>query len=65
MHDELVATGRALLIAPLPNRGLQPGHIDAIEASSPEQPVPDTGNADGPDALEIARRLLGDTALGA
>jgi hypothetical protein len=32
VHDELVSTGRALLIAPLPDRGLQPEHLDAIEA---------------------------------
>ncbi|SDS91424.1 HAD domain-containing protein [Actinoplanes derwentensis] len=32
VYDELVATGRALLIAPRANRGLQPGHLDTIEA---------------------------------
>jgi hypothetical protein len=31
-RDELVSTGRALLIAPAPNRGLQPDHLDVIEA---------------------------------
>ncbi|MGX6608311.1 hypothetical protein ACWKSP_40275 [Micromonosporaceae bacterium Da 78-11] len=61
VHDELVATGRALLIAPLPNRGLQPEHLDMIEAFLSGTDVPDTGRA-GADALEAARRLLGDTA---
>lgn len=65
-HDELVATGRTLLISPLPNRGLQPEHLDTIEAFISDATVPETGNAGpdsgvGPDALEIARRLLGDT----
>ncbi len=32
VHDELTKGGRALLIAPSPRRGLQPEHIDAIEA---------------------------------
>jgi hypothetical protein len=32
VHDELVSTGRALLIAPVPDRGLEPEHLDAIEA---------------------------------
>ncbi len=32
VHDELTHTGRALLIAPSPRRGLQPDHLDAIEA---------------------------------
>ncbi|MFG1863061.1 HAD domain-containing protein [Microbispora bryophytorum] len=31
VHDELTKGGRALLIAPLPSRGLQPEHMDAIE----------------------------------
>lgn len=30
-YDRLVAEGRTLLIAPDPGRGLQPGHLDAIE----------------------------------
>lgn len=59
VHDELVATGCALLIAPLANRGLQPEHLDTIEAFLSDTDVPDTGHAD---ALEAARRLLGDTA---
>lgn len=32
LHRELTATGRALLIRPKPNRGLQPDDLDAIEA---------------------------------
>jgi len=32
LHDELTADGRALLIAPNPTRGLQPDHVDDIEA---------------------------------
>jgi hypothetical protein len=32
VHDELTAGGRALLIAPKPGRGLQPEHLDEIEA---------------------------------
>ncbi|WP_218061856.1 HAD domain-containing protein [Planobispora rosea] len=32
IHDELTHDGRALLIAPSPGRGLQPEHLDAIEA---------------------------------
>jgi hypothetical protein len=31
IHRELVRTGRALLIAPATNRGLQPDHLDQIE----------------------------------
>jgi hypothetical protein len=30
-RERLTAAGRALLIAPRANRGLQPGHLDAIE----------------------------------
>ncbi|MBO3741503.1 hypothetical protein [Actinoplanes flavus] len=60
VHDELLATGRALLIAPLPNRGLQPEHLDAIEAFVSASPGPGTAGT-GPHAAEIARRLLGDT----
>jgi len=45
VHDELVSTGRVLLIAPLPNRGLQPEHLDAIEtfiaAGPDDESVPD------------------------
>lgn len=32
LHDELTADGRALLIRPAPNRGLQSADLDAIEA---------------------------------
>ncbi|MFB9678076.1 hypothetical protein [Streptosporangium vulgare] len=32
VYDELTHTGQALLIAPSPRRGLQPEHLDAIEA---------------------------------
>lgn len=32
LHEELTADGRALLIRPNPRRGLQPEHMDAIEA---------------------------------
>jgi hypothetical protein len=49
-RDELTATGRALLIAPTPSRGLQPEHLDAIEAFL---------TADD-DTLRTARRLLGE-----
>lgn len=31
-HEELPRLGRTLLITPRPNRGLQPEHLDAIEA---------------------------------
>jgi hypothetical protein len=39
VHDELTAGGRALLIAPAPNRGLQPEHLDAIEAFAVRRPA--------------------------
>lgn len=32
IHDELTRRGRTLLIAPSPRHGLQPEHMDAIEA---------------------------------
>lgn len=32
VHDELTRRGRTLLIAPSPRHGLQPDHLDAIEA---------------------------------
>lgn len=41
LYDELTADGRALLIAPNPTRGLQPDHLDAIEAfllDTPNEP---------------------------
>lgn len=54
------------MVAPLPNRDLQPEHLDAIQAFVSETTAPDTSGARpdaeaGPDALEIVRRLLGDT----
>lgn len=55
VYEELTAHGRALLIAPLPNRGLQPEHMDAIEAFVAA--AADDTDA-GMDAL-VARRLLG------
>ncbi len=60
VYDELVATGRALLIAPLASRGLQPEHLDTIKAFISDTNVRDTGRVRA-DALETARRLLGDT----
>lgn len=60
LRDELTATGRALLIAPIPSRGLQPEDLDSIDAflSSGDQ---DEANVALDDALHIARRLLGET----
>jgi hypothetical protein len=52
VHDELTATGRALLIAPVPSRGLQPDDLDAIDAFLAAE-APDD------EALRTARRLLG------
>ena len=51
----------ATAAAPLPNRGLQPEHVNAIEAFVSEATVPAPASA-GPDASEIARRLIDDTA---
>ncbi|HXV93859.1 MAG TPA: hypothetical protein VD813_11215 [Pseudonocardia sp.] len=63
VYEELTAGGRALLIAPSPLRGLQPEHLDAIEAFIAAGPVAGRGAA-AADALRVARRLLGDdTAL--
>ncbi|GGK97582.1 hypothetical protein GCM10010126_66270 [Planomonospora parontospora] len=63
VHDELTRGGRALLIAPSPGRGLQPEHMDAIEAfiSTPAADGPGCGADATPadEALLIARRLLG------
>jgi hypothetical protein len=39
VHDELTAGSRALLIAPASNRGLQPEHLDAIEAFAVRRPA--------------------------
>lgn len=57
VRDELESTGRALLIAPLANRGLQPEHLDHIVAflTAPEP-------ATTPDPAAEARRLLGGNA---
>jgi hypothetical protein len=46
LRDELTATGRALLIAPRPNRGLQPAHLDAIEAFLTAGQHDDTNDTD-------------------
>jgi hypothetical protein len=55
VREELTATGRALLIAPVPSRGLQPEDLDAIEAF-----LDADDSATSPDeALRTARRLLG------
>ncbi|WP_196454402.1 hypothetical protein [Planomonospora sp. ID82291] len=63
VHDELTAGGRALLIAPSPGRGLQPEHMDAIEAFVPtpasEAPCSTVDATPADEALLIARRLLG------
>lgn len=47
IHDELAATGRALLIAPPSRHGLQPEHLDAIEAFL-TQGIPQPGRGTGP-----------------
>ncbi|GAB1641322.1 hypothetical protein [Krasilnikovia sp. MM14-A1259] len=61
VHDELTGTGRALLIAPLPNRGLQPEHLDTIDAFIAATPrTIDQAVADS-ESLRTARRLLGGT----
>jgi hypothetical protein len=63
VHEELTATGRALLIAPSPTRGLQPDHMEAIKAfiAAPSgegvDPTSDANSTE--DALRIARHLLG------
>jgi hypothetical protein len=58
IHEELTRTGRALLIAPSPRRGLQPEHLDAIEAFTANAVAASTAIQD--EALLRARRLLGD-----
>ncbi|MER6831967.1 hypothetical protein ABT352_38675 [Streptosporangium sp. NPDC000563] len=64
VHDELTKTGRALLIAPSQRRGLQPEHMDAIEAfistPSTEALSAVTDDASAADAMLFARRLLGN-----
>lgn len=57
VHDELTRGGRALLIAPSPNRGLQPEHMDVIEAFISTSMTEGSDSATD-DALLIARRLL-------
>jgi hypothetical protein len=56
VHDELTVAGRTLLIAPSPSRGLQPEHLDAIEAFLAAIPA---APADPVDPVAEARRLLG------
>ncbi|MBB6350576.1 hypothetical protein ACWGH8_12165 [Nonomuraea muscovyensis] len=66
-HEELTMSGRALLIAPSPRRGLQPDHMDAVEdfvaapaAGDRGLATSSTSGATSPDdALRVARRLLG------
>lgn len=61
VRDELTRTGSALLIAPIPTRGLQPEHLDTIEAflnTDRSQSI----DVDQAEALRIARHLLGDTS---
>ncbi|WFE26462.1 hypothetical protein O7623_24530 [Solwaraspora sp. WMMD791] len=57
VYEELTASGRALLIAPLPNRGLQPAHLDQIEVFVASAAA--SADSEGVDALRAARRLLG------
>jgi hypothetical protein len=66
VHDELTEDGRALLIAPSPGRGLQPGHMAAIEAFIAARATEGPGSAadvtSADDVLLTARRLPeGDT----
>lgn len=58
INEELTQAGRALLIAPSPRRGLQPEHLDAIEAFASDAVA--TTTAAQAEALLMARRLLGD-----
>ncbi|MFV2009252.1 MULTISPECIES: hypothetical protein [unclassified Micromonospora] len=60
VYEELTASGRALLIAPLPNRGLQPAHLDQIEAFVASAAA--SAEVDETAALHTARRLLGEPA---
>ena len=59
VRDELTAGGRALLIAPIPSRGLQPEDLDAINAFLAEDDQDVARCAAHDEALRIARRLLG------
>ncbi len=59
VHEELTRAGRALLIAPIPNRGLQPEHLDVIEAFVA---AADAASDIQPSVEQAARRLLGDTS---
>ncbi|GAA2886771.1 hypothetical protein GCM10010517_50560 [Streptosporangium fragile] len=45
VYEELTRTGKALLIAPSPRRGLQPEHLDAIEAFISAHPPGSLGTA--------------------
>ncbi len=58
VNDELNRTGQTLLIAPSPRRGLQPDHMDAIEAFVTDA-LADNATTEA-EALLLARRLLGD-----
>ena len=62
VRDELTATGRALLIAPIPSRGLQPEDLDAIDASLTADHQDEANDAARDEALRVARRLLGGTS---
>ncbi|GGL53724.1 hypothetical protein [Planomonospora parontospora] len=66
VHDELTGGGRALLIAPSPGRGLQPGHMAAIEAFISARVTEGPGSAadvtTADDVLLTARRLPGGDA---
>lgn len=60
IYDELTRHHRALLLAPSPRRGLQPEHLDAIEAFAAEAAAASTATDN--EALLLARRLLGDNS---
>jgi hypothetical protein len=54
-----MATGRALLIAPVPSRGLQPADLDDIDAFLTADHEADASGAAHDEAIRIARHLLG------
>jgi hypothetical protein len=62
VRDELTAAGRALLIAPIPSRGLQPEDLEAIDAFLAANDQGEASDAARDEALRIARRLLGGTS---